>query len=95
MEVKIGGDSTSPLTVHLDHGYQIPVRLEGDVNLNITLHTTSLENNKIETLTTLLGNLLKFRESDLAKLSLLDREEEITGIINTVINKIDFELRMY
>lgn len=82
------------LDLRITHGgnYEpIKLDLEGS-NLILDLH---MSKPKMEVLTDLLGKLLQFRKSDLAKLSLIDQEEEITDVINDVINKIKNELITY
>lgn len=104
MEVTLeGGSEYSSNPIRLNLG-DINVRTthEGNfepINLDITgsnlLCSLDINKPKIETLTDLLHNLLQFRESDLAKLTLVDREYEITDIIDQVLSKIKQELIEY
>jgi hypothetical protein len=98
-----GGDEygTSPIRLNLGdvnlkttHGgdYE-PIKL--DITGSNLLCSLDIQKPKVEVLTDLLHNLIQYRESDLAKLTLIDRESEITDIINEVLSKIKQELISY
>lgn len=88
-------DVNANLVAQLNHivegSYGNPIKLD----INGSFIQLEVSKPKVEALTDLLGKLLQFRESDLAKLSLIDREAEITGIIDSVISKLQNELMNY
>ena len=50
---------------------------------------------KIEVLVDLLRKMLQYRESNLAKLTLLDKDSNITNVVDDIIFKIQSELINY
>lgn len=76
------------LNIDLGGNYN-PIKL--DIN-GSSIFELNISKPRIEVLTDLLGKMIQFRESDLAKLSLIDRDKEITSIIDTIIGKIKSEL---
>lgn len=98
-ELRVGGGD-SPLNVQLG---SVDLHITGNygndlqLNLNHTggqdIHTSRP---KLEVLTELLGNLLKLKESDIAKSVLIsDNGSDIISITNETIRKIEIELTRY
>ena len=105
MEVTLKGDAQCPNepirlnvegleSLNLTHGGNYE-SIKLDISGSSLFCELSITKPKVEALTDLLGKLLQFRESDLAKLTLIDKEFEITNVIDDVINKIKHELIAY
>ena len=60
------------------------IKLEGNLNI-VKLYGE-------DKLKILLGNLIQYKESDMAKLALIDKDSQILNIIEQVLLKIEQEL---